>query len=60
MVPSGDTETGNEVVDHTPECCLPVEVGCEHAVDSDSWGDGDGEEGDPLDVLKEVTPGNRW
>lgn len=56
MVAGGDTETGDEVVDDTPDKGLSVELGGEHAVDGKSRSDSNGQKRDPLDVPEQVLP----
>ncbi len=59
VVAGSDTETSDVVVDDTPNDRLLVGGSCEHAIDGDGRGDGDGEKGDPLDIADEIAPSDR-
>lgn len=56
MVTSSDTESGDVVVDDTPDQGVSVVRSGEHSVDGKGGSDGDGQERDPLDVVNQVSP----
>lgn len=53
MVTSSDSETGDEVVNHTPDGSLGLEGGGEDTEESDGGGNREDEERNPLNVLKQ-------
>ena len=55
---SSDTETSNEVVDHTPDGSLGLEGSGEDTEESDGGGNREDEERNPLDVLKQSREGD--
>lgn len=52
MVTGGNPETSDIVINDTPDGRLGIVVCRKHTVDGERGSNGDGEEGDPLDVPK--------
>jgi len=59
VITSGNSQTGDEVVDDGPDGSLGVPVDIEHTIDGQGGGDSQGEERNPLNVLEQVAPSNR-
>ena len=54
------TETGNEVIENTPNRCLPAKLGVQSTVQSESGCDGQNSGTDPVNVPQHVAPSDRW
>lgn len=56
----GHTETSDEIINYTPDESSPPQLDIEEAPDGDCGSDGEDVEGNPVDVLEEVLPGDGW
>jgi hypothetical protein len=60
MVPSGDSETSDVVVDDSPSCCLPSQRSRQYTIYTDSRSDSEKQSANPVELVENVFELEGW